>query len=66
MQPVEDPFNNGEWQSIDQVAPEQTWDHHPKEEYVDQANILAQQGQVLGEVLDVPITTTGNALGREL
>lgn len=65
--PIEDPFNTDEWQSIDQVAREQTWaDHHPKEEYVDQANILEQQGQVLGEILDVPTTTTGNTLGREL
>lgn len=67
IQPVEDPFNIEEWQSIDQVAPEQTWaDHHSKEEYVDQANILAQQGQVLGEIPDVLTTTTGSTLGREL
>lgn len=44
-----------------------TWaDHHSKEEYVDQANVLAQQGQVLGESPDVPTTTTDNTLGREL
>lgn len=67
IQPVEDPFNIEEWQSIDQVAPEQTWaDHHSKEEYVDQANILAQQGQVLEEIPDVLTTTTGNTLGRAL
>lgn len=55
IKPVGDPFDIEEWQSIDQVAPEQTWaDHHSKEKYVDQANTLAQQGQVLGEVPDVP------------
>lgn len=41
--------------------------HHPKEGYVDEANTLAKQGQVLGEILDVPATTTGNkALEREI
>lgn len=66
IQPLEDPFDNEELQSIDQVTPEQMWaDHHPKKAYVDQANILAQQGQVLGEILDVSTTTTGNTLGRE-
>lgn len=65
IKPVDDPFDIEEWQSIDQVALEQTWaDHRSKEEYVDQANILAQQGQVLGEVPDVPTITTGNTLGR--
>lgn len=59
IQPVEDPFDIEEWQSIDQAAPEQTWaDHHSKEEYVDQENILAQQGQVLGEIPDIPTTST--------
>lgn len=67
IQPVEDPFDMEEWQSIDQVAPEQIWaDRHSKEEYADQANILEQQGQVLGEIPDVPTTTSGNTLGREL
>lgn len=60
-EPAEDLFDNEEWFSIDQVAPEQTWanlDHN--ETYVDEANILAQQGHVLGEILDVPATTAGN------
>lgn len=60
-QPVEGPFDNEEWLSVDQFAPEQTWaKYHLKEAYVDEANILAQQGQVLGEILDVTATTTGN------
>lgn len=61
-QSVEDPLDK---QSIEQVAPEQTWaNHHPD---VDEANIPAQQGQVLGEILDVPATTTGNkTFKREL
>lgn len=64
-QSVQDPLDNEEWQSIEQVAPEQTWaNHHPD---FNEANIPAQQGQVLGEILDIPATTTGNTiLKREL
>lgn len=64
-QSVEDPLDNEEWQSIEQVAPEQTWaNHHPD---VDEANIPAKQGQVLGEIIDVPATKTDNkTLKREL
>lgn len=61
-QSVEDPLGK---QSIEQVAPEQTWaNHHPD---VNKANIPAQQGQVLGEILDIPAITTGNkTFKREL